>query len=140
MIRIIWSGFPPTVSPAPFSLPYPPRASPASEWIGEARCFARAIPVFAIFVVESGYIRLARIQAEGTALVLHIADDGDSFAEAALSATQYHCPAEGRPACCSGRRFRQVRLPGAGLGLPGARPAPSVGAANVRPASERVLA
>lgn len=58
-----------------------------------AAVFRQSDPASAVFVVESGCIRLARMQADGTALVLHVAEAGDSFAEAALSATSYHCDA-----------------------------------------------
>lgn len=62
--------------------------------------FGRGATVFrqddkasAIYVVESGRVRLARVMADGTALVLQVADPGQSFAEAALSAARYHCDA-----------------------------------------------
>ena len=47
----------------------------------------------AIYIVESGRVRLARVMADGAALVLQVADAGQSFAEAALSAARYHCDA-----------------------------------------------
>lgn len=55
--------------------------------------FRQGDPSSAIFAVENGCIRLARMQADGTALVLHVAGPGESFAEAALSAAAYHCDA-----------------------------------------------
>ena len=47
----------------------------------------------AVFVVESGRVRLARILEDGSPLILFVADAGDSFAEASLSASHYHCDA-----------------------------------------------
>ena len=47
----------------------------------------------AIFVVETGRIRLARVLAHGVSLVVHIAQAGETFAEASLSAARYHCDA-----------------------------------------------
>lgn len=117
-----------------------------------AAVFRQGDPASAIFVVESGCIRLARMQADGTALVLHVAEAGDSFAEAALSATRYHCDAVAEadsvvlalpksdllaalaedPAGCLALALAlasQVRDLRARLEL-----------RNVRPASERVLA
>jgi len=47
----------------------------------------------AIFRVEAGRIRLVRHLEDGGAVTLHVARDGDSFAEAALFAGSYHCDA-----------------------------------------------
>jgi CRP-like cAMP-binding protein len=47
----------------------------------------------AVFLLESGRVRLARALADGATLILHVARAGDSFAEASLSATRYHCDA-----------------------------------------------
>ena len=47
----------------------------------------------AVFVVESGRVRLARILEDGSSLILFVAGAGDSFAEASLSASHYHCDA-----------------------------------------------
>jgi CRP-like cAMP-binding protein len=55
--------------------------------------FRQGDPASAIFVVETGGIRLVRTLAHGVSLVLHIAQAGDSFAEASLSAAHYHCDA-----------------------------------------------
>ncbi len=62
--------------------------------------FGRGVTVFrqddkalAIYVVQSGRVRLARVMADGTALVLQVAEPGQSFAEAALSSARYHCDA-----------------------------------------------
>jgi len=46
-----------------------------------------------VFVVELGRVHLARVLADGTRLILHVAKAGDSFAEASLSADHYHCDA-----------------------------------------------
>jgi len=47
----------------------------------------------AVFVVELGRVHLARVLADGTPLILHVAETGDSFAEASLSTDHYHCDA-----------------------------------------------
>jgi CRP/FNR family transcriptional regulator, dissimilatory nitrate respiration regulator len=59
---------------------------------GEA-VFRQGDPASAIFVVETGRVRLARVLAHGVSLPLHVAEAGDSFAEASLSAAHYHCDA-----------------------------------------------
>ena len=58
-----------------------------------AAVFRQGDPAVAVFLVESGRIRLVRVLADGTPLVLHVAETGESFAEASLSATHYHCDA-----------------------------------------------
>jgi CRP-like cAMP-binding protein len=59
---------------------------------GEA-VFRQGDPASAVFVVETGRVRLARVLAHGASLPLHVAEAGDSFAEASLSAAHYHCDA-----------------------------------------------
>ena len=46
-----------------------------------------------MFLVETGRVRLARVLADGTPLILYVAQAGESFAEASLSAVHYHCDA-----------------------------------------------
>ena len=58
-----------------------------------AAVFRQGDPAAAVFAVESGRVRLARVLADGTSLVLYVAETGDSFAEASLSADRYHCDA-----------------------------------------------
>ena len=58
-----------------------------------ATVFRQGDPAVAVYVVESGQIRLSRMAADGATLILHVADAGDSFAEASLSASHYHCDA-----------------------------------------------
>ena len=55
--------------------------------------FRRGDPVAAIHLLESGRIRLARTLEDGTSATLHVAESGESFAEASLSAEVYHCDA-----------------------------------------------
>ena len=43
--------------------------------------------------MEAGRFRLTRVLADGMPLILYVADAGESFAEASLSATRYHCDA-----------------------------------------------
>ena len=47
----------------------------------------------AVFIVETGQVRLARILEDSTPLILFVAEPDDSFAEASLSATHYRCDA-----------------------------------------------
>jgi CRP-like cAMP-binding protein len=58
-----------------------------------AAVFHQGDPAAAVFAVESGRVRLARILADGTSLVLYVAEASDTFAEASLSADRYHCDA-----------------------------------------------
>lgn len=58
-----------------------------------AAVFRQGDPAAAVFAVESRRVRLARILADGTSLVLYVAETSDSFAEASLSADRYHCDA-----------------------------------------------
>ncbi len=55
--------------------------------------FRQGDPALAIYVVEAGRVRLSRMLADGVPLILYVADAGESFAEASLSATHYHCDA-----------------------------------------------
>jgi len=47
-----------------------------------------------IYTVESGCIRLLRYSLEGTAVSMHLAKPGKSFAETSLFSDMYHCSAE----------------------------------------------
>jgi CRP-like cAMP-binding protein len=55
--------------------------------------FRQGDPATAVYVIVSGRVRLTRVSADGATLILHVADAGESFAEASLSATRYHCDA-----------------------------------------------
>ena len=55
--------------------------------------FSQGDPASSIYVVESGRIRLSRMSADGAQLILYVADAGECFAEASLSASHYHCDA-----------------------------------------------
>lgn len=74
------------------------RAVPAAQIVrrpltrGEA-AFRQGDAATAIFVVERGRIRLTRILEDGTSVTIHVAEAGESFAEAALTAQRYHCDA-----------------------------------------------
>jgi CRP-like cAMP-binding protein len=46
-----------------------------------------------MFLIETGRVRLARVLADGALLILYVAQAGESFAEASLSAAHYHCDA-----------------------------------------------
>lgn len=58
-----------------------------------AHVFRQGDPALAVFVVESGRIRLTRDTADGARLILQVAELGDSFAEGALSSSNYNCDA-----------------------------------------------
>jgi cAMP-binding proteins - catabolite gene activator and regulatory subunit of cAMP-dependent protein kinases len=55
----------------------------------------RAIPAgdatVAVFRVDHGRVRLVRHLEDGSSVTLHVARDGETFAEAALWAEAYHC-------------------------------------------------
>lgn len=70
----------------------PSRAIRRSYARGEA-VFRQGDSADALFLVETGRVRLARSLEDGSSVTLHVADAGDSFAEASLSARQYHCDA-----------------------------------------------
>ena len=55
--------------------------------------FRQGDPVYAIFAVAEGGVRLVRHGADGRTLTLHTARAGESFAEAALFSDNYHCDA-----------------------------------------------
>ncbi len=55
--------------------------------------FRQGDPASAVYVVEAGRVRLSRMLADGAPLILYVANTGDSFAEASLSAAHYHCDA-----------------------------------------------
>lgn len=56
--------------------------------------FHQGDPAELVFTVESGSLRLLRYTGDGSAVSLHTARDGDSFAEAALFTDHYHCNGE----------------------------------------------
>ena len=58
-----------------------------------AAVFRQGDPATTVYVVETGRIRMARVLEDGTPLTLFVAEAGDSFAEASLSAAHYHCDA-----------------------------------------------
>ena len=58
-----------------------------------ATLFSQDDPASAVYVVEAGRVRLSRTLADGAVLILYVAGAGESFAEASLSATHYHCDA-----------------------------------------------
>ena len=47
----------------------------------------------AVFIIETGRVRLSRMLTDGSAVILHVAQAGESFAEASLSTDHYHCDA-----------------------------------------------
>src|SRR5579872_2797067 len=59
---------------------------------GEA-LFRQGDPAKAIFRLESGQIYLLRHTEDGASVVMHVPRPGETFAEAALFADEYHCDA-----------------------------------------------
>ena len=55
--------------------------------------FRQGDPATAVYVLASGRVRLTRALADGSAVTLHVAEAGESFAEASLWAATYHCDA-----------------------------------------------
>ena len=55
--------------------------------------FRQGDPATAVYVLASGRVRLTRALANGSAVTLHVAEAGESFAEASLWAATYHCDA-----------------------------------------------
>ncbi len=55
--------------------------------------FYKGDPAKHIYAVESGQVHLKRPTPEGRSVLIHVAGDGDSFAEAALFSDVYHCDA-----------------------------------------------
>src|SRR5690348_16386784 len=55
--------------------------------------FRQGAPPSAIYRVESGRLRLERRTLDGQLVILHAAERGEFFAEAALFADAYHCDA-----------------------------------------------
>jgi CRP-like cAMP-binding protein len=55
--------------------------------------FRQGDKAFAVFAVRRGRVRMVRHLADGGAVLLHIAHDGDTFSEAALFSKVYHCDA-----------------------------------------------
>ncbi|MGM0632076.1 MAG: Crp/Fnr family transcriptional regulator [Pseudomonadota bacterium] len=56
--------------------------------------FRQREPAQAIYAVVSGRVQLFRDLADGSAVTLHVAREGETFAEAALFASHYHCHAQ----------------------------------------------
>ncbi|MBN8890482.1 MAG: Crp/Fnr family transcriptional regulator [Rhodospirillales bacterium] len=87
------SAFPPnTLAAQLLAAGEPSRAARRGIGQGEA-VFRQGDPATAVFLLESGRVRLARMLADGSAVILQVAESGDSFAEASLSVSQYHCDA-----------------------------------------------
>ena len=58
-----------------------------------ASVFITGDPARGLFQVESGRIRMVRHAIDGSTATLHVARDGETFAEASLFAERYHCDA-----------------------------------------------
>jgi CRP-like cAMP-binding protein len=61
--------------------------------------FRQGMPVTRLYRVTSGRVRLLRHLAEGTAVTVALAEDGETIAEASLFTERYHCDAFAETAC-----------------------------------------
>lgn len=66
----------------------PPRVIEAREAL-----FRQGMPASELFVVDRGRVRLVRHTTTGHMLTLHVAEDGDLFAEGVLFSEVYQCDA-----------------------------------------------
>ncbi|HYD99762.1 MAG TPA: Crp/Fnr family transcriptional regulator [Alphaproteobacteria bacterium] len=86
--------------------PPPARAATTADWLERlapaprivdlaagAGLFRQGDPVFAVFRVLEGRLRLVRHLTDGVPVALHTARRGETLAEAALFAEAYHCDA-----------------------------------------------
>jgi CRP-like cAMP-binding protein len=87
------SAFSPGSLAARLALSLPRAHSARRQFARGEAVFRQGDPAAAIFLVETGRIRLVRTLQDGASITLHIADAGDSFAEASLSTASYHCDA-----------------------------------------------
>jgi CRP-like cAMP-binding protein len=74
-------------------LPTPPSALRQQSLAKGEMLFRQGDTTFAIFAVRSGRVRMVRQLADGAAVPLHVAQDGDTFSEASLFSPVYHCDA-----------------------------------------------
>lgn len=58
-----------------------------------ATVFRQGDPAHALFLLETGRVRMTRALEDGTSVTLLVAEAGEAFAEASLSAARYHCDA-----------------------------------------------
>jgi CRP-like cAMP-binding protein len=69
------------------------RKAPVRELVAHELLFRQGDPVVAIYLVETGRLRLVRRTVDDHLVNLHTANAGELFAEAALFSDQYHCDA-----------------------------------------------
>lgn len=74
-------------------LPTPRQTVRRKKLVQGETLFRQGDSTFGIFTVLRGRIRLVRHLADGGSLPLYVAHDGDSFSEAALFSSHYHCDA-----------------------------------------------
>jgi CRP/FNR family transcriptional regulator, dissimilatory nitrate respiration regulator len=67
--------------------------APRRALAGGEALFHQGDPARALYVVESGRLRLVRHTAAGETVTLHVARPGSLLAEAALHSDRYHCDA-----------------------------------------------
>lgn len=55
--------------------------------------FRQGDKTYAMFVLQEGQVKLHRYNENGDQIIIHHAQNGETFAEAALFSNQYHCDA-----------------------------------------------
>lgn len=78
--------------PAPLFPPVPGATNQRFLAKGET-LFRQGEKTYAIFAVRHGRMRMVRHLADGHTVVLYVAREGDTFAEASLFSPNYHCDA-----------------------------------------------
>jgi CRP-like cAMP-binding protein len=82
-----------TLSPLAWLPPELQECSRVRELPAGDALFRRGQKSAAIFLVESGQLRMVRYALDGAPLLLHLAREGELFAEAALFSSAYQCDA-----------------------------------------------
>lgn len=88
------AGMMPEPGPLPSSLPLLAGVTPIRRAVpAGATLFHKGDRTTGIFVLAEGAIRLARVTPDGATVTLHQVRPGETFAEASLFGTHYHCNA-----------------------------------------------
>jgi CRP-like cAMP-binding protein len=74
------------------AVPHRPMASDRRIARGET-VFRQGDAAAAVYVLQRGRVRLTRTLADGSSVTLHVAEAGESIAEASLWSPRYHCDA-----------------------------------------------
>ena len=92
MPKYDFSHIVPFMLPLPFDL-LPPSALGRQEAKKGATLFRRNDPATAMYYVHQGQVDLLRFTGQGDDVVIHRAQAGETFAEAAIFSNAYHCDA-----------------------------------------------